>query len=33
MMAEGIWQKKYSLKLFPTEKAFMQTYPGLVGEM
>lgn len=33
MMVERIRQKKkYSLKLFSTEKAFIQTYPGLVGD-
>lgn len=34
MMAERIQQKrKYKLKLFPTEEAFVQTYPGLVGDV
>ena len=34
IMAERIRQrKKYNLKLLPTEKAFMQSYPGLVEEL
>jgi len=34
MMAERIRQKRrHNLKLFPTEEAFVQTYPGLVGEV
>lgn len=34
MISERIRQKnKYNLKLFPTDKAFVQTYPGLIGEM
>jgi hypothetical protein len=33
-MVERIKQKrKYKMKLFPTEEAFIQTYPGLVCDV
>lgn len=33
-MAERIRRKKkYSLKLFPTDHTFIETYPGLVDEV